>query len=397
MSALSRARDRMVAVQIERRGVRDRHVLEAMREVPREAFVEPGFEEFAYEDTPLRIGEGQTISQPYIVALMIETAEVTPGDRVLEIGAGSGYAAAVLSRIAGRVHAIERHASLAEAARQRFRKLGYEVELRVGDGTLGWPEAAPFDAIVVSAGGPAVPEALERQLAVGGRLVIPVGAEEGRQTLLKLTRKADGSFDKEERGSVIFVPLIGEQGWAEDGRRAATSHVPARSRTLPEMIAEAAEPLPEPDDPASAGCSTASPTGAWSCSGRRATAPPSSTALVQRSRAISSSSTALPSWRSKPTGPTRRPSTPMCAIVRPRRMPSRRSSAFRPGCGATPRSRPSSRGCAATMRPSRSPLGASAFTASTSTTWAARSRPCWSISTGSTPRRPASRASATAA
>src|SRR3954467_12147737 len=124
MTGLSRERERMVSVQVERRGVRNRHVLEAMRQVPREAFVDPGFEEFAYEDTPLRIGEGQTISQPYIVALMIEAAEVKPGDRVPEGGAGSGYAAAVLAEIAGHVHAVERHASLAEAARQRLRKLG---------------------------------------------------------------------------------------------------------------------------------------------------------------------------------------------------------------------------------------------------------------------------------
>jgi len=250
MPDTSRARKLMVTTQIERRGVRDRHVLAAMREVPREAFVDRGFEEFAYEDTPLGIGEGQTISQPYIVALMIETAEVKPGDRVLEIGAGSGYAAAVLSRIAGRVHAIERHASLAESARRRFRTLGYDgIELHVGDGTLGWPQAAPFDAILVAAGGPDVPEALKRQLAVGGRLVIPVGTAEGRQTLLKVTRKADGTFEEEERGAVMFVPLIGEQGWAEDGRRAATNHVPARTRGVPEMIAEAAEPLPAFGDP----------------------------------------------------------------------------------------------------------------------------------------------------
>lgn len=251
MSASTHARRRMVDVQIRCRGVRDRRVLAAMRAVPREAFVDPGFEEFAYEDTPLAIGEGQTISQPYIVALMIETAEIKPGDRVLEIGAGSGYAAAVLSRIAARVHAIERHPSLAEAAERRFRTLDYDnVALRVGDGTLGWPEAAPFDAILVAAGGPAVPEALKRQLAVGGRLVIPVGTEEGRQMLLKVTRKPDGTFEEEERGAVTFVPLIGAQGWAEDGRRAASNHVAARSRALPQMIADAAEPLPDFGDPA---------------------------------------------------------------------------------------------------------------------------------------------------
>src|SRR3954467_3215174 len=176
MLDLTRARARMVDVQISRRGVRDRSVLDAMRRVPREAFVQPGFEEFAYEDGPLPIAEGQTISQPYIVALMIEAAEVKPGTSVLEVGAGSGYAAAVMSQIADRVYAIERHPSLGEAARQRFEKLGYDnIELRVGDGTRGWPEAAPLDAILVSAGGPEVPQALKEQLALGGRLVIPVG------------------------------------------------------------------------------------------------------------------------------------------------------------------------------------------------------------------------------
>src|SRR5207237_7068665 len=132
--------ERMVERQIAARGVDDQRVLDAMRQVPREAFVAPGFEEFAYEDSPLPIAEGQTISQPYIVALMIEAAEVRPGDRVLEIGAGSGYAAAVMSRIADRVYAIERHPSLGKSAQQRFKKLGYDnIELRVGDGTRGWP------------------------------------------------------------------------------------------------------------------------------------------------------------------------------------------------------------------------------------------------------------------
>ena len=253
MLDLSRARNRMVNVQIARRGVRDRHLLDAMRHVPREVFVEPGFEEFAYEDGPLPIGEGQRISQPYIVALMIEAAEVKPGDRVLEVGAGSGYAAAVMGQIAQRVHAIERHPSLGEAARQRFQKLGYDnIDLRVGDGTKGWPEAAPFDAILVAAGGPEVPQALKEQLVIGGRLLIPVGEEERRQTLLKITRAAEADYDQEDLGSVAFVPLIGEQGWAEDGRRAATTPVPgqSRGRSLPAMIAEAAEPLPELDDPA---------------------------------------------------------------------------------------------------------------------------------------------------
>jgi protein-L-isoaspartate(D-aspartate) O-methyltransferase len=253
MLDLSRARDRMIDIQIAGRGIRDPNVLDAMRRVPREAFVEPGFEEFAYEDGPLPIGESQTISQPYVVAWMIEAAEVKPGDRVLEVGAGSGYAAAVMSRIASRVHAIERHPSLSETARRRFSKLGYEnIELRVGDGTRGWPEAAPFDAILVAAGGPDVPQALKDQLALGGRLVIPVGEEERLQTLRKLTRRSEADYEDEDLGAVMFVPLIGEHGWAEDGRRAASNHVPghARGRTLPGMIAEAAEPLPDFDDPA---------------------------------------------------------------------------------------------------------------------------------------------------
>src|SRR4051812_43890051 len=253
MLELSRNREKMVDVQIARRGVRDRQVLDAMRRLPREAFVEPGFEEFAYEDGPLPIGEGQTISQPYIVALMIEAAEVKHDNRVLEVGAGSGYAAAVLGQIANRVYAIERHPSLGDAARRRFRMLGYDnVEVRVGDGTRGWPEAAPFDAILVSAGGPEVPQALREQLAIGGRLVVPVGDQERKQSLLKITRTSKTNYAEEDLGSVVFVPLIGEQGWAEDGRRAASNHVAGQSRglNLPEMIAEAAEPLPEFDDPA---------------------------------------------------------------------------------------------------------------------------------------------------
>jgi protein-L-isoaspartate(D-aspartate) O-methyltransferase len=188
-----------------------------MRQVPREAFVEPGFEEFAYEDGPLPIGESQTISQPYVVALMIEAAAVKPGEQVLEIGAGSGYAAAVLGEIAGEVHAIERHLSLAAAARRRIAALGHgNVHIHVGDGTMGWPAAAPYDAILVAAGGPDVPEALRRQLKIGGRLVIPVGAEERAQVLLKLVRRSEVDFACEDLGGVRFVPLIGEQGWRDE-------------------------------------------------------------------------------------------------------------------------------------------------------------------------------------
>ncbi|MER8436042.1 protein-L-isoaspartate(D-aspartate) O-methyltransferase [Mesorhizobium sp. M1312] len=249
MLDLPDARDRMVEVQLSRRGIHDREVLAAMREVPREAFVAPGFEEFAYEDGPLPIAEGQTISQPYIVALMIEMAEIGPGDHVLEVGTGSGYAAAVMSRIVERVYTIERHAGLAETARQRFEELGYDnIEVRTGDGTKGWPDAAPFDAILVAAGGPGAPLALQEQLDVGGRLVIPVGDEPHDQRLLKVTRTGAATYSEEDFGGVRFVPLIGEQGWPESGNRIADRPSGrARSRSLPEMIAAAAEPLPDFD------------------------------------------------------------------------------------------------------------------------------------------------------
>ncbi|UCI07065.1 protein-L-isoaspartate(D-aspartate) O-methyltransferase [Mesorhizobium sp. B1-1-8] len=250
MSDLSLARGRMVDIQIAQRGVEDVQVLDAMRQVPREAFVDPDFEEFAYEDSPLPIGKGQTISQPYMVAYMIEAAEIEPGDRVLEVGTGSGYAAAVISRIAGRVYTIERHAALAETARQRFERLGYDnIEVRAGDGTKGWRDAAPFDAILVAAAGPGAPLALQEQLDVGGRLVIPVGKEADGQRLLKVTRTGATTYEEEDLGGVQFVPLIGEQGWAEQPRprhdRPAIITPRARGRSLPEMIAAAAEPLPD--------------------------------------------------------------------------------------------------------------------------------------------------------
>jgi protein-L-isoaspartate(D-aspartate) O-methyltransferase len=217
------ARERMVRVQLAGRGIRDTALLLAMQEVPREAFVDEGFSASAYEDGPLPIGEGQTISQPYIVALMIEAAEISKTDRVLEVGAGSGYAAAVMSRIAREVYAIERHLPLVEEARGRFEALGYDnIQLRAGDGTRGWPESAPFDAILVSASGPEVPTALKEQLAIGGRLILPVGQRAWRQTLRKITRTRETDYQEQQLGEVAFVPLIGEQGWAEDGRRSTS-------------------------------------------------------------------------------------------------------------------------------------------------------------------------------
>jgi protein-L-isoaspartate(D-aspartate) O-methyltransferase len=186
-----------------------------MRKVPREKFVPPRLADEAYDDGPLPIGEGQTISQPYIVALMTEALRLGPRDRVLEIGTGSGYAAAVLAEITAEVYTIERVAPLAESARQRLADVGYaSVHVHCGDGTLGWPEHAPYDAIVVTAGGPTVPKALLDQLAVGGRLVMPVGRGWG-QELVRVVRKAADDYDYENLGGVAFVPLIGAQGWPE--------------------------------------------------------------------------------------------------------------------------------------------------------------------------------------
>ena len=252
MLDLSDARAEMVRTQIAARGVRDRAVLEAMRSVPREAFLPAELEEFAYSDAPLPIERGQTISQPYIVALMTAAAELRPGDRVLEVGTGSGYAAAILACIAREVYTIERHEELAKLAAERLAARGFSnVSVRHGDGTLGWPEHAPYDAIVVAAGGPKVPDALLGQLAPGGRLVIPVGEGRGIQQLLRVVRRADGTFRQEDLGGVRFVPLIGAQGWeaeqADRGGRRST--VASRPATLARLVREAAEPLQSVDNP----------------------------------------------------------------------------------------------------------------------------------------------------
>jgi len=209
------AREKMVEEQIASRGVRDQRVLAAMRMVPREVFVPTDQAEAAYDDCPLPIGSGQTISQPYIVAVMIEAAELKPDERVLDVGTGSGYAAAVMSRIASEVFTIERHAPLSDEARRKFDTLGYSnIHLCTGDGTKGWLEAAPFDAIVVAASGPATPRALKDQLAIGGRLVVPVGNE--TQHLLRIRRTHESRFEEEDLGLVMFVRLIGEEGWKSD-------------------------------------------------------------------------------------------------------------------------------------------------------------------------------------
>jgi len=213
-------RRNMVEHQIAARGISDPRVLGAMSDVPRTCFVPTDLAASAYHDGPLPIGEGQTISQPYVVALMVEAMQLVGGEKVLEVGAGSGYAAAVLARIAREVYAIERIASLAEMAKQNLKRVGCEnVHVLHADGSGGWPSAAPFDAILVSAGAPEVPEALKNQLAIGGRLVIPVGDDPRAQTLLRVTRKRGAKFTQEDLGGVRFVPLIGAQGWDGDDRR----------------------------------------------------------------------------------------------------------------------------------------------------------------------------------
>ena len=210
----AKARVEMIEEQILGRGLRDPGVLAAMAAVPREAFVPSDLAGEAYEDRALPIDEGQTISQPFIVAAMLAAAKLEPGNRVLEVGVGSGYAAAVISRIAAQVYGIERNDTLTKAASARLEALGYgNIELATGDGSGGWPGAAPFDAIIVSAGGPHVPEALKRQLTDGGRLVMPVGPP-GDQRLLCLLRHGD-EFDQDDLGGVRFVALVGEEGWQD--------------------------------------------------------------------------------------------------------------------------------------------------------------------------------------
>jgi len=253
MVAFAEQRERMVERQIVSRGVRDARVLAAMRAVPRENFVPETTREFSYQDAPIPIEEGQTISQPYIVAVMIEALGLAPGDRVLEIGAGSGYVAAVLSRIAREVFAIERYESLADLARERIRELGYDnVEIRHGDGTLGLPEHAPYDAIIVAAGAPSIPDSVLRQLEVGGRLVIPVGDDLRTQELLCVRRTGEHEFERESLGRVRFVPLIGSEGWALDGVPIAPQRArrpllitPPKRKRLSGLIAEHCEPFEE--------------------------------------------------------------------------------------------------------------------------------------------------------
>jgi protein-L-isoaspartate(D-aspartate) O-methyltransferase len=244
MTDFAAAREKMVERQIAARGVTDPRILAAFRKVPREEFVPEGARDLAYEDSPQSIEAEQTISQPYIVALMLDAAELDPMDLVLEVGAGSGYVTALIGEIVDEVVAIERHEELARLAGERMRRLGYDhVSIYHGDGTRGFPDKGPFDAIIVSASGSHVPDVLLQQLEIGGRLVMPIGSQDEVQTLLKIIRTGEDEYEQEELGAVRFVPLIGAHGWSEKGG-------PGEPRTPAELVRDAAEPLPDIDDSA---------------------------------------------------------------------------------------------------------------------------------------------------
>lgn len=208
-------RKNMVEIQLIQRGIRDHKTLSAIQDVPRENFIPEPSRSMAYDDRPVPIGEGQTISQPYMVALMTQALKLCGGEIVLEIGSGSGYQTAILSKIAAHVYSIERIPALAAKAKETLHALGYtDVTVMVGDGTKGDPEHAPFDAIIVTAGSPGIPPSLKEQLTDGGRLVIPVGSR-GYQELHRITRNGN-DFVTENLGGCIFVPLIGVEGWEKD-------------------------------------------------------------------------------------------------------------------------------------------------------------------------------------
>ena len=232
-------RQLMVDRQIASRGVRSPQVLDAMRTVPREAFLPENLWEFAYEDAPLPIEEDQTISQPYIVAMMIEALALDGGEKVLEIGTGSGYAAAVLSQIAGSVYTVERIGQLAQKAAATLAACGYgNVHVLHADGTRGWLDHAPYDAIVVAAGGPEVPQSLKSQLKIGGRLVIPVGIDQRNQELLRVVRLSEHDFKTEDIADVRFVPLVGEEGWRSADARFASTNSRAAVKTADGTVAK---------------------------------------------------------------------------------------------------------------------------------------------------------------
>ena len=247
MSKFENLRKQMIDYQLAARGLQDQKVLDALNAVPREEFVPTDLVEFAYKDSALPIAASQTISQPYIVALMTAALELKPSERVLEVGTGSGYAAAILAELAKDVYTIERHKILADTARNRLQQLGYSnIQVLYGDGTLGWPEHAPFDAIVVAAGGPDVPEKLKQQLTIGGRLVIPVGASLKTQKLVRVRRVSENEYQQEDLGDVRFVPLIGAAGWEDETGVKPSFEKPESN--LPELIYQSSEHFARIDD-----------------------------------------------------------------------------------------------------------------------------------------------------
>lgn len=241
-------RQAMVDQQIYKRGIRTPTVLDAMLRVRREAFVLDELRALAYEDSALPIAAGQTISQPYIVAMMVEALDLKGDERVLDVGTGSGYAAAVLACIAEKVYSIERIDELALTAQEVLQAEGFSnVEVRIGDGSLGWPEAAPFDAIVVAAGAPVVPQALKLQLSIGGRLVLPVGPCSEEQKLLRITRIGENDFETESLAAVRFVPLIGQAGWDASDPQFSSSNIFSDDQLLVERMTQVAEPFTSVD------------------------------------------------------------------------------------------------------------------------------------------------------
>jgi protein-L-isoaspartate(D-aspartate) O-methyltransferase len=248
MNDMMDLRNDMVDKQIIPRGVRSALVLTAMRTVPREAFLPSNLREFAYDDSPLPIDADQTISQPYIVAFMVDALSLRGGERVLEIGAGSGYAAAVVAQIASQVFTVERIGQLAEKAASTLADLGYDnIQLLHGDGTLGWEDHAPYDAIIVAAGGPEVPSLLKQQLKIGGRLVIPVGTDPRVQELVRVTRLSEDEFKTEDLADVRFVPLVGKEGWApEEGFPSTQAHARTSRREPDADLVQAINDVCEP-------------------------------------------------------------------------------------------------------------------------------------------------------
>ena len=240
MSNFAELKRQMIEYQMVARGLCDKAVLGALGAVPREKFVPSDLVEFAYHDAPLPLAAQEIISQPYIAALMVSALELQPDDHVLEVGTGSGYGAAIVAEIAAKVYSIERHKVLADSARQRLLALDYEnIQVLFGDGTLGWPSQGPFDAIAVAGGGPEIPQALLQQLAIGGRLVIPVGNEIHRQSLLRIRRISEDEYQQEDLGAAHFVPLIGASGWQEE--RPKGSFRAAISTSTEELIYQSSE------------------------------------------------------------------------------------------------------------------------------------------------------------